>query len=375
MTDHGTPTWLRSQNDRNALRLLMENGPLSRSQLSKLSGLSKPTAGAMLQRLEKTGLVAPVGTVTDAHGPNATAYGVRADILVGVAVNVLADRLESVVVNVRDFAYPLAEVPTAILSRTPANDVETAVQAACAMAGVDVSTVGIVVIGVQAAVDADADHISFTNTLPGWPGSGAIKMIEDASGREILLHNDVNLATIAEQGVSSERDFAYLWMGYGLKVGIDIGGHVQIGASGSAGEIGYLEVLRSAVDLDPAAQDFTDLLGAQAIARLMGEKTLDRALALLPGNESALVAIARRVALLCQVLGTVINPACVVLGGPTGFAGGERLAELVQEGLSVGQIPVRSGRVTDHPVLRGAQSLLVSRLRVHFEARVEDNVG
>ena len=41
----GTPAWLRAQNDRTAFRLLLANGPLSRTQLGELSGLSKPTAG------------------------------------------------------------------------------------------------------------------------------------------------------------------------------------------------------------------------------------------------------------------------------------------------------------------------------------------
>ena len=64
--DTGTPTWLRTYNDRAAFRLLLEHGPLSRSMLGKLSGMSKPTAGQMITRLERLGLISPVGEVTGA---------------------------------------------------------------------------------------------------------------------------------------------------------------------------------------------------------------------------------------------------------------------------------------------------------------------
>jgi predicted NBD/HSP70 family sugar kinase len=373
MADRGTPAWLRTQNDRNALRLLLNHGPLSRTQLGELSGLSKPTAGAMLQRLEQAGLVAPVGAITDARGPNATTYGVRSDALVGVAVSVLDDRLEAVAVDATDAVHPMAEVFTASLHRAPVDDVEAAVRAACSAAGLAEDTVRVVAVGVQAAINAEADELAFTDTLPGWPATGAARIIADGTGRDVILDNDVNLATIAERGASGENDFVYLWLGTGLGAGIDIAGRVQRGTSGSAGEIGYLEVPRSAASLDPEAHDFTDLLGGPAIARLLGAPTLAEALRLLPGNEPALEAIAARVALLSAVLEAVLDPGRLVLGGPTGLAGGDRLAELVAERLGADRVRVRTGRSSERPVLQGARALLVSRLRQRLEARIEED--
>lgn len=373
MAERGTPAWLRTQNDRNALRLLLSHGPLSRTQLGELSGLSKPTAGAMLQRLEQAGLVAPVGAITDARGPNATTYGVRSDALVGVAVSVLDDRLEAVVVDATDAVHPLAEVPTAGLHRAPVDDTDAAVRAACAAADVSPEAVSVVAIGVQAAFNAEADRLAFTDTLPGWPATGAAKLIAEGTGRDVILDNDVNLATIAERTASGETDFVYLWLGSGLGAGIDIAGRVQRGASGSAGEIGYLEVPRSAESLDPQARDFTDLLGGPAIAHLLGVTTLADALPLLPDNEDALAAIAARVGPLAAVLEAVLDPGRLVLGGPTGLAGGDRLAELVASGLGADRVQVRTGRANRRPVLQGARALLVSRLRQRLEARIEED--
>ena len=247
-----------------------------------------------------------------------------------------------------DAVHPMAEVFTASLHRAPVDDVEAAVRAACSAAGLAEDTVRVVAVGVQAAINAEADELAFTDTLPGWPATGAARIIADGTGRDVILDNDVNLATIAERGASGENDFVYLWLGTGLGAGIDIAGRVQRGTSGSAGEIGDLEVPRSAASLDPEAHDFTDLLGGPAIARLLGAPTLAEALRLLPGNEPALEAIAARVALLSAVLEAVLDPGRLVLGGPTGLAGGDRLAELVAERLGADRVRVRRLSLTHH---------------------------
>ena len=65
-------------NDRAALDLLLEHGPLSRTRIGKLTGLSKPTASQLLARLEAAGLVVATGTTEGRPGPNAQLYAVNA---------------------------------------------------------------------------------------------------------------------------------------------------------------------------------------------------------------------------------------------------------------------------------------------------------
>ncbi|MCA0253426.1 MAG: ROK family protein [Actinobacteria bacterium] len=372
--DRGTPVWLRTVNDRTAFRLLLEHGPLSRSQLGELSGMSKPTAGQMIQRLERLGLIAPMGETAGARGPHAVAYGVRTDSLTGVAISILADRIEAVLVDPTDADHPVATIPTTG-ERSPAADVLGAAAAACAAAGVSQESVSVVVVGVQAAVDADVDRLSFTDTLPGWPETGARGHLEQVTGMAVILDNDVNLATMAERAAGSAgevSDFVHLWLGQGLGAGVDIGGVLQHGASGSAGEIGYLEVPRSAIAIDPEATDYTDLLGEQAVRALLGGADLTAALSRLPGNEPALVSLAERVAPLIQLLAAVLDPACVVLGGPTGVAGGKRLAALVQERID-DRLPIRPSRAGGQAVLLGARRLLVESIRTRLEDRIKEN--
>ncbi|WP_235825120.1 ROK family transcriptional regulator [Agromyces badenianii] len=376
--DPGTPTWLAARNDRAAFRLMLEHGPLTRSRLGELTGLSKPTASQMLARLERVGLIRPVGELSGGRGPNAVTYGVRTDRITGVAISILERSIQAVVVDAVDHEHPIVQIATDAVERTPEGDVRAAVRAACAEAGIDESSVSRVVIGVQAAFFVDGDELSFTDTLPGWPAVGARRRIEEALGLHVTIDNDVNLATMAERSAGAAQhtaSFALFWIGEGLGVGVDLGGVVHRGASGGAGEIGYLAVPRTAAALEPDANDFTDLLGGPAVARLLGGDA-DHLTDLLPrvaGDEAMLTALADRVILAVDPLLAILDPSMIVLGGPTGIAGGDRLAELVTKRIDPAAHPnltVRTSGTGTQPVLLGARQQLVDQIRDHLEADI-----
>jgi predicted NBD/HSP70 family sugar kinase len=378
--DPGTPTWLRARNDRTAFRLLLEHGPLTRTKLGELSGMSKPTAAQMITRLERVGLIRPVGEVSGGRGPNAVSYGVRTDRITGVAVSILHRVIQAVVVDAVDRDHPVVQIATdAASARTPEGDVRAAVRAACEAAGLDEATVSRVVVGVQAAFFVESDELSFTDTLPGWPAVGARRRIEESLGLAVTLDNDVNLAAMAERAVGAAQDaasFALFWIGDGLGVGVDLGGTLHRGASGGAGEIGYLAVPKAAAGLAPEANDFTDLLGGPAVVRLLGgapEETLAEALPRLAHDEAALAALADRVILAVAPLLAILDPSMVVLGGPTGIAGGARLAQLVAARVDAAAHPklvVRTSGTGAQPVLLGARQQLVEQIRDQLEADI-----
>ena len=65
-----TPRTVRAINDRVTLELLLHHGALTRTQLAALTGLSKPTATQLLQRLAESGLIVPRGTTSGAPAPS-----------------------------------------------------------------------------------------------------------------------------------------------------------------------------------------------------------------------------------------------------------------------------------------------------------------
>ncbi|MGO4594490.1 ROK family protein [Leifsonia sp. 2TAF2] len=370
----GTPGWLRETNDRTALSLLLEHGVLTRTRIGELSGLSKPTAAQMVSRLETAGLIHVVGEVSAGRGPNAASYAVRTDRMLAVAIDIDAEVLRSTVVDASGDEKPIAVTPLA--GRSPEGDVRAAIAAACDTAGADTERVGAVCIGVQGALDPRTDELTYIETLPGWPKRGIRRRLQDALGIEVRIDNDVNLAALAERTDGAGRDtagFALLWMGDGLGLSVDQSGNVHRGASGGAGEIGYLPIPRSAAELDPEAGDLQDLIGGPAVARLAGLHGLSHDLS---GTEDArerfLAELARRVAVGVVPVLALLDPELVVLGGPTGSAGGARLAELVTSELRPGwgERSVVATGVAAHPVLRGAREHLIAEVREALFAEV-----
>lgn len=371
--DPGTSSWLRLRNDREALRLFLEHGALTRTRLGELSGMSKPTATQMIARLERAELLHPVGEVAGSRGPSAVSWGVRDDQVTGVAVNMLDDGIQAVLVDALGAEHPTVEVPTHGEHRSPERDVGRAIQAACTASRVDRRTVETVVVGLQAAVSGDADTLSLTDSLPGWPSSGSRVRIETGLGVSAMLENDVNLATMAERsfGVAQEAgSFALLWIGVGLGIGIDLDGVIHRGAHGGAGEIGYLTV--SAGPGEPGAVT-TSLLGSAFVSELAGAPRYPAGLAALAADDDALRVIAERIAVTIEPVLAVLDPQLIVLGGPTSLAGGGRLAELVAARTRSDERPmpeIRLSSTGDSAVLAGARSLVVEQIRTRLEDRI-----
>src|SRR6187200_2456429 len=95
----GTPRLLRGINDRAALMLLLERGPLSRSRLGELTGLSKPTASQLLTRLESAGLVRRSGSSQGRPGPKAQLYEINPEAAHVAGLDVTPTRILAAVAD------------------------------------------------------------------------------------------------------------------------------------------------------------------------------------------------------------------------------------------------------------------------------------
>src|SRR3989440_10231688 len=70
----GTPSLLRAINERTILDLIHNQGPVSRAQVARVSGLSKPTVSLALAGLLEARLVREGGRSRGGRGPGALLY-------------------------------------------------------------------------------------------------------------------------------------------------------------------------------------------------------------------------------------------------------------------------------------------------------------
>ncbi|WFB09555.1 ROK family transcriptional regulator [Streptomyces sp. LX-29] len=378
----GTPRVLRAMNDRAALELLVAHGPLTRARLGELTGLSKPTASQLLARLEAAGLVRATGTATGRPGPNARLYEIEpsAARIAALAVDpergitaAVADITGEVVGEHRIRAPALADGTPERTVRLVAEAVDGALSAA----GLTRKDLHHTVIGTPGALDPLTGALRYAPHLPGWQSRTLREELAETLGTPVVIENDVNLAAVAEQHHGTAQDFddfVLVWADDGVGAAIVLGGNPLRGATGGAGEIGYMPLpgaplARGGSDATAGADGgggFQMLVSSPAVLTLARAHgfTADAAPAALaealrtPGRGDAVLAeLARRLATGLASVVAVVDPELVVLSGAVPQAGGERLRSLVEAELTDLALPrpeLRLSAVEGSPILKGA---------------------
>ncbi|MFG2877150.1 ROK family transcriptional regulator [Streptomyces sp. NPDC048337] len=358
-TAPASPSTARAINDRLALQLLQEAGPLTATQLKTMTGLSRPSTADLVDRLTGAGLIEVVGESGEQRrGPNAKLYGIVARRAYLAALDVRTDSVTAVVTDL--LGHPLAE---AALPVGAPEDAVAALLGTAREAGAD--ELHTVVIGAPGLVAPATGELRHTSGLPAWH-KDLVTALQRSLPAVVIVENETNLAALAEQRLGVARDldsFVLLWLGAGVGAAVVLDGRLRRGASGGAGEIGFLPVpgtgaLPSATD---CGGGFHALAGRDAVTALAAEHGFtgpaEEAVAGAAG-EAFLEALAERLALGAAAVAAVLDPGCVVLAGELGRAGGPALATRVAHRLTtLTPVPteVRATTLGGSAILSGAR--------------------
>jgi predicted NBD/HSP70 family sugar kinase len=374
---NASPRTARAINDRLALRFLQQEGPLTAGQLKELTGMSRPSVADLVERLRESGLIEVVGETGEARrGPNARVYGIVAGRAYVAGLDV---RIESIGVEIADLlgrtvARADLQVPE---GADPAGIVEDGIEllrGAIRTAGA--TELHTVAFGAPGLVDPVTGRLRSSGALPAWHGH-FVDEVRSRLGVPVLLENEVNLAAVAEQrlgGAQGDGTFVLLWIGGGVGAAVVLDGTLRRGASGGAGEVGFMPLLGTprlptSTDCDDGYHGLVGSRAVCALARAHGVPVgavsdagaagaaVSAALAAGAAGEAFLEELASRIAVGGAAICAVLDPGRLVLAGETGQAGGDALAERVAEHLArISPLPtlVRTSAVRGSSVLRGA---------------------
>ena len=366
----GTPRLIGELNDRRAIDLMLSAGPITKTQLGGLTGLSKVTAAQLLSRLEERGLVQVVGTQGGTRGPNAALYAVvpSSGYVAGLHIGPNA------------ITAGVADITGAVLARLtvdptgtpdPVSTVRGAMRKAARRARVPMSQLRCLSIGTPGMVDPRTGDVRYAFDLPEWQ-VGVLEALRHDVRRPVLIENDVNLAAVAERSAGAAKgsdDIVLAWVGRGVGLGIVLNGRLHRGAGGGAGEIGYLPVPGTPLPKgvtnprNAALQSHAGAEGVVRLARTHGIRARDavscveRALTDRTRGGPFLDEFAARLAIGLAGVCVVLDPGLCVLSGEVGRAGGAALAKRVEAqiaGMCPNQPRVVVGEVADDSVLHGA---------------------
>ncbi|MFC5824770.1 ROK family transcriptional regulator [Nonomuraea insulae] len=382
----GTPSLLRAINDRAALRVLLDRGPLTRPQIGTLTGLSKPTASQLLSRLQQAGLVVLDGVRGGLPGRTAEVYRINPAAAYVGALDVTPDRIEARVADITGTIVGEHTLPT---PRRPHGELIDRLNAA--LLGTDPPVKPRrVVIGVQAAIDPATGRLGYAaaKDVPGWQLPDLVGTLSAGLGVPVDVENNVNLVAVAEQAHGAARghsDFVLLWADEGIGSAMVLGGRMHRGATGGAGEVGYMPAPGAPTAREAgryANHGFQALTGGPAVLKLLrsyGVRGTDFRQAVATAVRSAagrgqkaddamagLRDVAARLAVGLAAITSVVDPELIVLTGGVVLSGGDTLRELVEHELHALTIPqpqVRLSSVEGNPVLAGALDLALAAVR------------
>ncbi len=333
-----TAPLLKDLNERTVLEAIRSVGPISRAEISRRAGISKPTVSLALQSLRDAGLVREA-----THDPGGPSYGAvffeaidEAALVLGVDVG--ARFLRGALCDLRggvrarhDVELSVADAGTVLSAVTGLRDTVVAA------AGLPGDLIDGAIVGVPGVVQADTGQLELAANIPGLEGTAFGIALEDQLGLPVQIDNDINLAALGEQWRGVARgvdDFVFLSVGTGLGAGLVLHGELHRGRHGAAGEVDFVTA-GLGVDIDPCATAVSSFA-----ARLASEPGTTTTLtapydvrsifaAARTGDPVARTVVeeeARRIALHIVPLAAVTDIALVVLGGGVGANGDLLLA-------------------------------------------------
>ncbi|MEU9515455.1 ROK family protein [Micromonospora sp. NPDC048169] len=226
------------------LRLLRDEGPVSRAELGDRLQMPRPRLVAELERLVSLRYVAEAGLAASRGGRRSTLVELSphlrfAAVDLGASsidVEVVNGRLEAVAAYTE--AADIRSGPKVTLQRV--NELLHKARVEGAYERLD--AVG---IGVPGPVSfRDGVPVS-PPIMPGWDRFPVRELLTREHGCPAVVDNDVNIMAIGERhgGVAhSVDDFLFIKIGTGIGCGIYLHGEVYRGTDGCAGDIGHIQV-------------------------------------------------------------------------------------------------------------------------------------
>jgi len=380
-----SPTGVNPLRRRHRLELitsLRTDGPASRADLVRRTGLSRVTVSGLVADLIERSIVVERGQQAAAGSagrrPTVLGLGPAAGAVLGVDfghthLRVVAADLSGEV---------LAEGHRALdVDRSAGEALDQAaglVDALLKEAGVDRADVAGVGMGLPGPIDRRTGVVGSSVILPGWAGLRPADELERRLDLAVEVDNDANLGALAEVvfgAARGARDVVYVKVSSGVGAGLFVGGRIHYGASGVTGELGHTQVdpdgslcrcgSRGCLETRAAAPALLEILRPRHGDGLTADGLVRLAHGGDVGCRRVLEEAGRLIGRALADVSNLLNPEVIVVGGELGGSG-ESLLTGIRTAVDRFALPavatavdVRSGRLGPRAEVLGAVALII----------------
>ncbi|HUH06993.1 MAG TPA: ROK family transcriptional regulator [Egibacteraceae bacterium] len=322
------PPLLKDLNERQVLETIRSSAPISRAEISRRAGISKPTVSTALQNLLEAGLVRE-----SEHSPTGPRYGAVffepvPDAALVLGIDLGARFLRGAMCDLDGTIRARQDVEIGGLDADGALDaIAELCESIIEAANLPHAKIDGAVVGVPGTVDTDTGAIELVS-MRGLQGRRFGAELGERLNLPVAMENDINLSAVGEHWAGVARgidDFVFLSVGTGTGAGVMLRGELHRGRHGAAGEIDLVASGRDD-DIDPSAS------AVSALAERMAESRSDTSLrapfevreifgAARAGDavaQDVVDEVARRIAQHIVALAGALDVTPVVLGGGIG---------------------------------------------------------
>ncbi|MZD09447.1 ROK family protein, partial [Streptomyces sp. SID5785] len=316
----GDPSLLRRINSAVVLHALRATDFATLTEITGVTGLSRPTVEGVVEGLIEAGLVIETdGTEPGARrqGRPARKFRFRAEAGHLLGLEIGPHRVAAVLsaLDGRIMGSAAKEISEAAPADERIERLRGTVADLLRRAGVARDSLRAVGVGSPGIVEADGT-VRLGTALPGWTGLPLGERLRRSFKCPVIVENDANTAAVAEHwkgaGVDSD-DLVMVLAGLSPGAGALIGGRLHRGFGGAAGEIGALHLLGREVrpeTLLSTTDEPLHPLDEQAVAKVFA---LARR-----GDERAGAAVERFIQRLVHDVAALVlalDPELVIVGG------------------------------------------------------------
>jgi predicted NBD/HSP70 family sugar kinase len=359
------PLSLRDEGRYRVLQALHDHGPCRRSDLARLTSLSRATIAALVGELVASGIVEEDPESSAVDGPRgmgrpASLAAIRPDAGYAVGVDVGHEHVRVAVCDLR--GSPVDEsLERRQVDLAPYETLDLAAQRikrALTRRAIPASAVLGVGLAVPAPVQTVSGIVEAAGIMPGWVGVKPADELSARCGLPVRVIHGGDAGALAERTYGAARgadNLIYVRLTSGIGAGIMVGGRPLPEATGLSSELGHIQAIEDGPICRCGNRGCLETVASpMAIARLLGDSwhrpvTGPQLLELLDaGDRGAGRAVADAGRHIGKVLAAAVNllsPELIVIGGDLSQAG-DLLLDPIRGAIQRSALPAGAARVT-----------------------------
>jgi predicted NBD/HSP70 family sugar kinase len=364
------------------LALIRTLGETTRAELAATSGLARSTIAAQIGQLLSDELITEAGTAQSTGGRPATLirFNENAGVILAADLGATHGRLAicdfgATPLVTEAYEMDIGAGPAALLEH-----LESTWKRLLVTVGKTSGDVRGIGVGVPGPVEFAAGRAVHPPIMPGWDGYAVGADLTNRFGVPAFVDNDVNIMAIGERSAIDDPpdNMVFVKVGTGIGSGLILGGRIHRGATGTAGDIGHIQITTEEalcrcgnVGCLEAAAGGAALARELTAAGLNAADSRDVVQLVRSGEYAAIHAVRRAGRIIGEALASIVNllnPSLIVVGGDLAAAGEQLIAGIREAiyqrstALATHVLEIRPSILGDHAGVVGAAMMALDRI-------------